>query len=242
MNDLIKLVFAQIPKYISNFASLLSHPKRFIRTKSKLSDQSLTEALTFLGVSFVLCLVLKTPLIPESLNPWRYIGTRGLSDLIALIFYATALTFSWRLVGGRAPFLKFLIAFCYYSAVIDVLMNVARLLAYGIVKVWDPELYNVLVGAYRNMRLGYSGMDAYMAQALREAQSGSFGKFLLVVVFELTLLGGFLVAFAWVIAGWGAFREFTGLSKKRSFLAGVIFSLLGAVVFVFLYHILFALS
>ena len=242
MNDLIKLVFAQIPKYISNFVNLLSHPKRFIRKKSKLNDQALTEALTFLGISFVLGLILKTPLIPKSENLWQYVGTRGLSDLIGLALLATAMRFSWKLVGGQAPFLKFLIACCYFDAVIIILIDVTELLAYGIVKVWDPELYNLLVGAFRNKRMSNSEMGAYMVQAVREAQSGSFGKFLLVVIFELTLLGGCLAALAWVIAGWGALREFTGLSKKRSFFAGVIFSLLAAVVILFLYFILFALS
>jgi hypothetical protein len=242
MYDLIKLVFAQIPKYISNFANLLSHPKRFIRKKSKLNDLSLTEALTFYGISFVLAFILKTPFILGSLNPWQYIGTRGLYDLIWLALYAATLGLSWRLVGGRAPFLKFFIAVCYFDAVIGIVLSVTRLLGVGVVKFWDPELYDILVGAYRSMRLSNPGMNAYMAEAVREAQSGSFGKFLLVVVFELILLGGCLVALAWVVAGWGALREFTGISKKKSFFAGVIFILLAAIVFLFLYLILFALS
>jgi hypothetical protein len=242
MNDLVKLVFAQIPKYISNFVSLLSRPKGFIRRKSKLNDESLTEALTFLGISFVLGWILKTPLTPEGVNPWQYLGARGLLDLIGLALYAAALRSSWRLVGGRAHYLKFFIAWCYFDAVIGILLNVTLLLAYGIVKVWDPELYSILVGTFRGRRMSNLEINAYLAQAIRDVQLGSFGRFLLLAGFELTLLGGCAAALAWVIAGWGALREFTGLSKKRSFLAGVIFSLLSAPVFLFLYYLLFAIS
>lgn len=76
VNDLIKLVLAQIPKYISNLLTLVSQPKRFIRKKRPHSDESLTEALTFLGITFVLGLILRSSFIPEETNFWQYVGTR----------------------------------------------------------------------------------------------------------------------------------------------------------------------
>ena len=77
MNDLLKLVFAQIPKYISNFVNLISHPKRFVRKRNNSTDQALTEALTFLGITFVLSLIITSPLRSEGVNLWQHVAARG---------------------------------------------------------------------------------------------------------------------------------------------------------------------
>ena len=81
-----------------------------------------------------------------------------------------------------------------------------------------------------------------MTQAVEAAQSGNFSKLLVVAGFHLMLLGGCVAVLVWMIAGWGAYRELTGLSKQRSMAAGVIFLLLGAVVITFLYFLNFALT
>ncbi len=140
MNDLIKLVFAQIPRFISTFVDLQVGPKRFVRRKNIYGDQPLTEAITFLAITFVLGLILKTPFIPEGVNFWQYVATNGLADLMEVVLFAAALRFSWKFVGGHAPFGRFLITFCYYYGVFLVLSSVFHLFALGVAKACDPEL------------------------------------------------------------------------------------------------------
>ncbi len=115
------------------------------------------------------------------------------------------------------------------------------LFAYGVVKVWDTELYNILVGAYKKQRMISYEFNAYMTRPAEAAQSGDYSKLLAAVAFSLTAMGGWVAVLVWMITGWGAYRELTGLSKQKSFLAGMIFCPLILVALTFLYFLHFAL-
>jgi hypothetical protein len=227
MNDLVKLVFAQIPKYLFNFFNLVSGPKRFVRKRNVYNDQSLTEATTFLAISFVLTLILKTPFIPD-VNFWQYIATLGLQALIEIALLTAVLRLAWTLVGGNAPFGRFFITFCYYYAVGIIGLQAFTVFAYGIAKVWDPELYGLLVEAYKGKSFSNPKMQPYLERA---GGSGDFKKLLPLVAVSLMLLLGWAALLAWTIAGWGAYRELTTVTKKKSVLAGIMFICLYPIVF-----------
>jgi hypothetical protein len=227
MNDLVKLVFAQIPKYLFNFFNLVSGPKRFVRKRNVYNDQSLTEATTFLAISFVLTLILKTPFIPD-VNFWQYIATLGLQALIEIALLTAVLRLAWTLVGGNAPFGRFFITFCYYYAVGIIGLQAFTVFAYGIAKVWDPELYGLLVEAYKGKSFSNPKMQPYLERA---GGSGDFKKLLPLVAVSLMLSLGWAALLAWTIAGWGAYRELTTVTKKRSVLAGIMFICLYPIVF-----------
>jgi len=227
MNDLVKLVFAQIPKYLFNFFNLVSGPKRFVRKRNVYNDQSLTEATTFLAISFVLALILKTPFVPD-VNFWQYIATLGLQALIEIALLTAVLRLAWTLVGGHAPFGRFFITFCYYYAIGIIGLQAFTVFAYGIAKVWDPELYALLLEAYKGKSFVNPKMQPYLEKA---ADSGDINKLLPLVAVNLMLLLGWAAFLAWTIAGWGAYRELTTLTKKRSLLAGIIFICLYPIVF-----------
>jgi hypothetical protein len=227
MNDLVKLIFAQIPKYLFNFFDLVSGPKRFVRKRNVYNDQSLTEAMTFLAISFVLTLILKVPFVSADVF-WWHMATLGLQALIEMALLATALRLAWTLVGGRAPFGRFFITFCYYYAVGLIGLEVFTVLAYGIAKVWDLELYALLVEAYKGKSFGNPKLQAYVVKA---AGSGDFEKLLPLAAVNLMIWLGVAALLAWTIAGWGAYRELTTLTKKRSVLAGIISICLYPIVF-----------
>ncbi len=242
MNELLKMVPAQFPKYISIFVSLVSTPKQFVRKKNKYSERSLTEAVTFLTISFGLDLILRTPLIPENANFGQYTGIQALLALMELLLFTAALTLSWKLVGGHSPFGRFLITLCYFYAVLIILLRVSSLFAYGLVKYLDSELYKLMVNVSKTQGMGNSELSAYMDHAVKAFMSGERRKLLAFFAFGVTILAGSLGATIWTYAGWGAYRELTGLSKSRSFLAGIIFVLLGAVAVGFLYFVNLALA
>ena len=239
MSDLIKLVFAQIPKYLFNLFNLVSGPKKFVRKRNVYNDQTLTEAMTFLAISFVLVLILKAPLIPEIVNFWKYFSTDGLLALIEMALMATSLRFAWTLIGGHAPFGRFLITFCYYYAVSIIILQAFTILAYGIAKVWDPELYALLVEAYKNKSFSDPKTQAY---AISAAASGDIKKLLPLAAVSLMLWISWAAIIAWTIAGWGAYRELTKLSRKRSVLAAIIFLCLYPIVFLLTYLLSFVLT
>jgi len=243
MNDLIKLIFAQIPKYITNFVNLISRPKRFVRERNQIDDESLTEALTFLGITFVLSLIITSPLRSEGVNLWQHVAARGLLIVIAVTVNAAVLRLSWRLVGGKADFLKFFIPFCYFYAIGNVFLDVTHLLALGVAKFWDPEFYQLIVEHFRKKSfLQSSEAEAFATRILADAQSGNFTKALVFITFVIISQSGWVAFFLWMVAGWGTFREVTGLSKERSLAAGVIFLVLAVLVFFFSFYAYVALT
>ena len=242
MNDLLKLVFAQIPKYISNFVNLISHPKRFVRKRNKINDQSLTEALTFLGITFVLSLIITSPLRTEGVNLWQHVAARGFLLVLSVTLNAAVLRLSWRLVGGKAHFLKFFIPFCYFYAVGNVILDVTHLLALGVAKFWDPEFYKIIVEHLREKTPPSPEAEKYIIRVLGDPQSADLTKALVLISFMIILQSGWVTYFVWMTAGWGAFREVTGLSKWRSLAAGIIFLLLAIPVFFFIFYTYVALT
>ena len=243
MSDLLKLVFAQFPKYISNFVNLISHPKRFVRKRNKINDEALTEALTFLAITFGLSLILTSPLRSEGVNLSQHVAARGLLIVLAVTVNAAVLRLSWKLVGGKAHFLKVLIPFCYFYAVGNLFLDVTHLLALGVAKFWDPEFYKLIVEHFRKKSfLQSSEAEAYVTGLLGDAQSGHFTKALVFITFVIISQSGWVAFLVWMMAGWGAFREVTGLSKERSLAAGVIFLVLAILVFFFSFYAYVALT
>ena len=150
MKELVQLLLGQTPKYVGNFLSVFGSPITFIRTRDMSSDKSMPEALTFLGLSFLFAVVLNTPLIPEQSKLWNFLGIQGVANLIWVLLAAAALRAGWWCVGGRAPFTNFLITYCYFFGVMLVLIKFFHLVAQGILKVFEPSVYQSLLDLSRD--------------------------------------------------------------------------------------------
>lgn len=155
---------------------------------------------------------------------------------------SAVLRFSWRVVGGNAPFVRFLIPTCYFYAAFAIASAIHQLFAYGIAKVWDVELYNLLLTTFKDKRVVNAELQAHISAAIESAKSGDSRKLIVFAVYELVLLVGLIAIIAWVIVAWGAYRELTGLSRKKSFVAGILSLALGSVVVGFLYYVYVTLT
>ena len=210
MQDLLKEIFASIPKYISNFARVLTGPKSFIASRNVDREGALTEALTFAGISFCLAMILITPRIPDEVDFWKFFGARLISNLILIACAAGVLRLAWKIVGGQASFDKFLIVYSYYFGVAFLMLFLVMLCSDGILKSFDPELYKKLVA----IQLKQS------TETVNPVQSGAFIASLVI------FLAGFILVSIWGFIGWGAYRLLNNASKGQSvaafFLAGVL--------------------
>ncbi|HYP54073.1 MAG TPA: hypothetical protein VEQ42_11065, partial [Pyrinomonadaceae bacterium] len=84
-----------------------------------------------------------------------------------------------------------------------------------------PEMNPILVASMTRIR----GTDPKLTEMLM----GPDGTRYMAVfgVYFLLLLGFFFISLVWAVLGWGAYREINGLSKQRSFAAGMIAVVLG---------------
>jgi hypothetical protein len=229
MKDLALLILNQIPKYFSDFIKCLAGPKGFVRARSDDSQQALAEAMTFLGISFAFSMLLFWPLMPAQVESTRFLVGRGLLYLI-LVAAGTAVTLvSWRCVGGRAPFGRFFVISCYYVGVVIVCQTLILLCAYGVVKIFDLELYPVLVDSTTRLQFGDTRLTGMINGA-----GGRRHVIVLLIFYFIMLVVDPIAVTIWSVLGWGAYREINGLSKGRSFAAGVIASLLTFLIIPFL--------
>jgi len=216
MKELVQWFLIQIPKYITNFEGVFVSPKTFIGRRNRSNDDSLPKALTFLAISTVFAALLNLSLIPDEENLWEFMTFQAVANLLWVILVAVALRMAWSCVGGRAPFVSFLITYSYYFGVMLVLIKLTHLCALGILKVFEEDLFNNVIAIA-------SGADIPL-----ELHTSA------PVIIAFLLLGTGYIGFGvWLIVGWGAYRQLNGLSKFRSFLAGTIFLLLSGFVFAF---------
>ena len=199
-----------LPRYFVEFGSVFIGPKRYIGQKNLQTDKSFTDALLFLAVSLTLTIVMTAPLQPPEENLWMLIGSQAVVTLLGVSLFSIALRFAWRIVGGRATIKNFFITYSYYSGVMIVIITLFFLLSEGILKVFDPELYNKIIEA----KLNNSQMPEVIDSNILDI---SFA----------VLIVGFVFVSVWGFIGWGAYRQINHLSKKHSFAAFLIMGLFG---------------
>lgn len=207
MKDLIDKLLAAIPAYVRQFIALLSGPKRFVEGLDFESDTALEQALTFLAVTFALAFIVQVPLMPEKQNKEIFFGVSAVAAALSFVLSALILLASWRVVGGKLSWRKFAISSCYFSAISSLILLVAVLVAIGVLKLVDPA-------------------DAAKIFGGTPIDPAEVTNWTALIVFEAIGVLGYLAAYVWVFAVWGAYRDLNQVSRLRSGIAFVIFVLL----------------
>ena len=141
MKDLISLVVKYLPRYFIELGSIFSAPKRFLRGKDLLAEQTFSQALLFLGVGIILYLLLTTPLRHPQSNVWAWVTAEGLYSFIVLVLSTGWLWITWRATGVQPQFRSMFVIYAYLYGVMVLLAGIAQLLPLGFLRVFDPELY-----------------------------------------------------------------------------------------------------
>ena len=209
MKELIEKILTYLPRYLMDFGSLVSGPKRFMAQKNTTEEDTFVQSLIFLGVSLVLVVVMTAPLLPPGKDLWTYLGTRTVVASIAVSLNAVALRIAWRLVGGKATVRSFIVTYGYFFGVLAVIFAAFLLLGEGVFKVLAPELYAEVIQAKLNK------------QPVPDVSDSS-----VPLISFLILVAGFFLLAMWCLIAWGAYRQLNGLSKWRSFVALIISGLL----------------
>jgi hypothetical protein len=207
MKELFEKILQYLPRYFLDFGEVFSGPKSFIGQRNLASAEAFPDALLFFGISIVLLIALQLPVQPADQEFWKFAGSVGVLQLIAVTLSAMFTRIAWWLVGGRASGQSFFITYSYFGGVVIVLIGAIQLLAFGVVKIFDRKFFQQLVDAPK--------MDAVVPQTDEQA--------VLYLVFGGIVVVGFVLVSAWFFIGWGAFRQLNALSKWRSFAAAVIY-------------------
>jgi len=211
MKDLIDKLLAAIPAYARQMIELLRNPREFIRKLDLDSDSAQQDALTFLAISFGLAFIAQIPLLPGKANPGILFGASAVIAGLAFVVEVALLALSWKIVGGRLSFKKFLIVNCYFTSVSSLLFLMVELVAFGVCQVLDPATAHAV----------FHGPMPDPVDALR-----SEGVKALFLVLAL----GIVAVFVWIFFIWRAYRELNRVSKFRSAVAFVLFLVFSSIV------------
>jgi hypothetical protein len=210
MKELIEKLIAAIPAYVRQMIELLRDPRGFIEKIDLESDETLKEALTFLAISFGLVFIAEIPLLPQKQSKDVLFGVSAVLAAVSFAVSVLLLLVSWKIVGGKLTFKKFVTVSSYFTGVSSLLLLVFTLLGIGIFNGIDPENSQLL----RN--------DGWVDPVDLMKSTGYRALWLVVGL-------GFVVAFVWIFRIWRTYRELNQVSRARSAVAFVIFALLSPV-------------
>lgn len=227
MKDIVSLVLSQIVHYLRDLFGIIVRPKRFVRTRNHYSEASLTQSLTFMGISFALCSILLSGLLPAGTDFLARTARNALFCLMTAVSQAVALKFSWRLAGGRANFGRQVVTLFYFGGPFLLIFAVLLLFALGVLQFTFPDFFE----PFKNfIMLGGRDNGEFHRSLVAVLSSDRAPSFLLAMAPSFL---SFAVPWIWVYAGWGAYRELNAVSKTRSFFAGVIYAFLVILILAF---------
>jgi hypothetical protein len=139
MKELIEKLIAAIPQYIRQMIELLRNPREFIEKIDLDSHDALEEALMFLAISFALVFIAEIPLLLQKQNQEILFGVSAVLAAVSFTVSVLLLLVSWKIVGGKLTFKKFVTVSSYFTGVFSPMLLIFTLLGFGIFNGLDPE-------------------------------------------------------------------------------------------------------
>ena len=225
--EMIREALAYLPRYLTDFGSVLIGPKRFIAQRNAKAEETFRESLMFLFYSVVIVFLLTAPLLPPGINIWLHLAGQAPKVLLGVSLFAVALRVAWAVVGGKSTVRSFFVTYSYFTGAISVVLFLFLLVAQGVVRVFEPEMY---VAVRKMAELG-------IVEQVWKLNELGYGLRPAAITASLILLAGLVTTGMWGLIGWGAYRKLNGLGRWRSFGAFMVFGLLTYVVLAIIYFI-----
>lgn len=215
MKELLDKILAYLPVYIPDLVRIISGPKRFVAERNRENEGDLIKAFTFLGASMAIFFILQAPVSTSGQAFLTETASRGILYLLFIVVFSAVLRLSWRIVGGKANYQRFLLTSSYYGGVILIGLAIATLCSIGILRAFYPESNAVFV------KFVATGNIRAVSDADLEVLRG-------IAVAFIAFLAVTLPTVVWGLVGWGAYRELNQLPQSRScvaFFLTIFFSL-----------------
>jgi hypothetical protein len=223
MKELIEKLIAGIPVYVRQMIELLRNPREFIEKIDLDSDEALKEALTFLAISFGIAFIAEIPLLPQKQNKEILFGVSAVLAAVSFAASVLLLLVSWKIVGEKLTFKKFITVTSYFTGVSTLLLLIFTLLGLGVFNGIDPENAQLL----RN--------DGWVDPVDLMKSTGYRALWLVIGI-------GFVVAFIWIFRIWRTYRELNQVSRALSAVAFAIFASLSPIAIVLQFGMAASLS
>ncbi|MHC4302310.1 MAG: hypothetical protein ACYS7Y_34045 [Planctomycetota bacterium] len=213
MKEIVQQILRYLPRYIPVFLQVISRPGSAIQERNQNRPEDLREALIFCAISFFLIFPFQRALIPSQLELWMHIA-----QSVALAFFmglssAALIRLALWIVGVRStPLESVLVVYCYVMGVLLIIFMFSCLIALGAFKTLYPDSYKSA------MTIWYSPDSIPFHPKIEKELQQLPGYLLYSVVLSLLCS----LSAIWFAAAWKAFRQVTGLTKRRSIVAVIL--------------------
>lgn len=203
MKELLEKIVSYLPVYVPDFVRLVSGPKSFVAERNKKNEGGLVRAFTFLGVSLAIFFILQWGFVAPGKASSTDAAIHGILYVLFVVGFSGILRLSWKIVGGKARYDRFLITTSYYVGVCLIGMAIATLCSIAILRLFYPDsnTWFVSVVAAKNP-WAVQMPDPRILKGIL----ASFLAFLVVAA----------STFVWGLVAWGAYRELNQLPRSRS--------------------------
>jgi hypothetical protein len=209
LQDLLDKSTTFVPEYTSDILNLISGPKSFVLERIS-TDLSIAKALLFLVTSTLFAWIIETPFQKE-ITLVSSVRDAALF-LLMTITYGAAVYFAWRIVKGHTDIRTVFIIHFYYASVIRIIIACGFLTIVGVIRATDPAFYAEFMNAVCEVQIDF----VLHASQRFWASRSSIPLVVSYLLFSLLLA-------VWIVAGWGAYREISKVSKVRSSMAFILF-------------------
>jgi hypothetical protein len=203
-----KRLMTDIIFYPRHFINLLVMPQRIVRAFTANPEEELVRALLFLVISLILFTVFTVPAFIDQPKMLVLVSVQFVMLMVMAVASAAILRLSWRMVGGKAVFARYLSINSYYFGVTLVLGVIMVAAAVGMIRWFDAHLLDLLRRAAAGEWGSLLSLDPRQKTLLRAALS--------------IILAGNLLLLIWTYFFWGTYREINKSSRFYSLLAFLI--------------------
>ncbi len=215
MKNLAERVFSQLPSYLPVLVALIGKPKRTIAAKSSGKEDDLHNAVVFVGITVGIGFLLQAPAMPPETDFIMAAAAMAAFKVVAILVFSGIFWGTFRLVGGRADYLRTLTAYLYMISPLYLVLVVLSLVGSGFVRAYDPDLGLRL----KTDPLLFLSEPETLATFQAEAPE-------LAMAMTVTNYASSLAAFVWPIICLGAFRAQHGVTRLRSAVACALSAIL----------------
>jgi hypothetical protein len=212
VKELVEKLMGALPFFARRFVALLGGPKSAVLALDLESDSALEEAFTFLAVSFGITFIAGIPFLLERQDKELFFGVLAVQSALSFVLNVALVAAAWKMVGAKLTWKKVVAVSCYFCGVSTILCLLFWLVGAGVFKIMDGVGYKQFM----------SGVVVDSAGLMNSAGLKSFFVFAVL---------GILATYVWIVCVWGAYRELMQVSKGKSAVALVLFTVLSPLLF-----------
>jgi hypothetical protein len=149
MKETIDYILKEIPRFLLNYIKIISSPRDFvlqISSKKGKEEGKLREALIYFSICYIVAMSFTIPLFgKENYDAFSSVVLFIAEALILAIVSVAALTFVWRLFGGKMGYFETLIVYAYQFPTWMAFYLLLNLLNISVLKFISPVEYEALI-------------------------------------------------------------------------------------------------